>query len=189
MLISESYRASQAQLHATTNYGTASIEYAPLVTQILDRLQVSHLLDYGCGKRMNLVRHIKPKQKLKYQAYDPAVPSLAGDPIPAEMVACIDVLEHIEPDCLDAVLDHLQKLTEGLLFASVHTGPASKVLDDGRNAHLIQQPLNWWLPKFMPRFDIQTVQMTSEHGFYVIANSKPAMIESTDGEKLNGSNH
>jgi len=33
-------------------------------------------------------------------------------------------------------------------------GPAGKVLSDGRNAHLIQKPLSWWLPKLCERFEI-----------------------------------
>ena len=93
------------------------------------------------------------------------------------MVACIDVLEHIEPEYLQGVFDHLQDLTEVILFATVHTGPAGKTLSDGRNAHLTQQPMEWWLPHFMERWNIQTVQRTSKHGFYVIANHQDLELE------------
>ena len=92
------------------------------------------------------------------------------------MVACIDVLEHIEPLYLDSVLDDLKRLAEGIAFLSVHTGPAIKVLSDGRNAHLIQQPMEWWLPKIWERFDIQTVQIM-DNGFFVIGTAK--LIEMT----------
>jgi hypothetical protein len=83
------------------------------------------------------------------------------------MVACIDVLEHIEPDCLDDVLDHLAGLVQRLGFFTVHTGPAIKVLPDGRNAHLTQQPARWWLPKLLDRFDLMMFQKT-EQGFWVL---------------------
>ena len=33
------------------------------------------------------------------------------------------------------------------LVALLATGPAEKMLPDGRNAHLIQQPKQWWLDK------------------------------------------
>jgi hypothetical protein len=181
--ISDQYRSEQEALHAKGNYGTASIGYAPLVTEIINRLQATHLLDYGCGRQMNLARHIKPKHKVTYQAYDPGVPDLAGDPVPAHLVCCIDVLEHIEQDRLEFVLDHLGSLTEGAIFVTIHTGPAVKTLSDGRNAHLIQQPLSWWLPKLWERFDLHTVQITGEHGFYVIAYAK-SRIEATNGAKL-----
>lgn len=184
-LISDTYRSQQQHLHETTTYGTMGEQYGPLIAQILNRLEVSHLLDYGSGKNMGLMKGLqgKIKGKLTYQAYDPGVPELAGDPIPAQMVACVDVLEHIEPECLDNVLDHLASLTEVVAFLSVHMGPALKTLPDGRNAHLIQEPVEWWLPKIMQRFDLQTFQMSSEKGFYVICYAKPR-LEAVDGSKL-----
>ena len=33
-------------------------------------------------------------------------------------------------------------------------GPAAKILADGRNAHLIQKPSSWWLPKIVKYFEI-----------------------------------
>ena len=185
-LITEEYRLQQAALHAKGGYGVASLKYGHLVAEIMNNLEITHLLDYGCGAMMNLMKALKAqgvKHKFTYQAYDPAVESLASAPIPAQMVACIDVLEHIEPDLLDNVLDHLAQLTEGVLLATVHTGPAGKVLSDGRNAHLIQQPMEWWLPKFMARFDVQTAQVISAHGFHVICFPK-LRIEAANGDKL-----
>jgi hypothetical protein len=184
MLISPSYKIEQEALHAKGNYGTASIQYAPLVTEIVNKLEVTHLLDYGCGSMLNLYKHIKPTRKLTYQAYDPGTEDYSEPPTPAEMVACIDVLEHIEPDYLDQVLDDLRRLTEVVLFCTVHTGPAVKVLSDGRNAHLTQQPMSWWLPKLWQRFDLQTVQVSGEKQFYCIAYAKPSMIENVNGEKM-----
>lgn len=152
-----------------------------MVSQIIERMEVSHLLDYGCGAQTNLAKHLKVSRKLMYQAYDPGVPRLSKPPVPAQMVACIDVLEHIEPDLIENVLDDLKRLTEGILFATVCTVPALKTLSDGRNAHLIQQPMSWWLPKFWQRWEIQTVQTTSEQGFMVIALAK-SQIERPDGK-------
>ena len=103
MRISEEYRKEQEALHATGKYGTASIGYAPFVSQVVNELNVEHLLDYGCGSLTNLLKHMDVKHKFRYQAYDPAVEEYSGDPVPAQMVACIDVLEHIEPEHLDEV--------------------------------------------------------------------------------------
>lgn len=144
-----------------------------MVTQIIERMGITHLLDYGCGSQVNLAKHLKVPHKLTYQAYDPGVPRYAKAPLPAQMVACIDVLEHIEPDCLESVLNDLERLCEGVLFATVDTAPAVKTLSDGRNAHLTQEPMSFWLPKFWERWTIQTVQSTSEHSFLVIAVAKP----------------
>lgn len=176
MLISEGYKKQQEALHATGQYGYASIGYAPLVSQIIDKLEITHLLDYGCGSQTNLIKHVQADHPFKYQAYDPAVDKFASPPIPAEMVACIDVLEHIEPELLENVLDDLERLTEWVGVFTVHTGPAVKTLSDGRNAHLIQQPPEWWLPKFMERWDLQTFQKMPQ-GFYVIVYAKPEHTE------------
>jgi hypothetical protein len=73
------------------------------------------------------------------------------------------------------VLDDLQTITK-VGFFTVHTGPAKKFLTDGRNAHLIQNPARWWLPKLCERWDILKVSPT-QGGFYVIvrvlAESRP----------------
>jgi hypothetical protein len=74
------------------------------------------------------------------------------------LVSCIDVLEHIESEYLEEVISQLEKLTTHVGIFSVHTGPARKVLADGRNAHLIQQPASWGLQKLIPHFDI--IQLT-----------------------------
>jgi len=93
------------------------------------------------------------------------------------MTVCCDVLEHIEPEFLDDVLDHLMELTDLILFCTINTGPAGKTLEDGRNAHLIQQPMEWWLPKLWERFAIQTYQITGQNEFMVIANNLNLEIE------------
>ena len=157
--------------------------YAPIVSAIIEKMGVTHILDYGCGEQCTLARHLKIRQKITYQAYDPGVPRFARAPLPAQMVACIDVLEHIEPDKLDNVLDDITRLTEGVVFLSVTTLPAMKTLEDGRNAHLIQQPMQWWLPKFWDRWDLQTIQVTQEGSFCVIGTAK-VRIEGTDGKKV-----
>ena len=184
-LISSDYLEQQTKLHEGGLYGTASLVYGGMVAEIVNRMEVTHLLDYGCGAGVNLSRELqgKIKHRLTYQAYDPAVPRYSKAPLPAQMVACIDVLEHIEPEFIDAVLDDLTRLTEGIIFATVDTGPAKKTLPDGRNAHILQQPLKWWFPKLEARFDVQTVQVTTNHSFFFIGYAKPH-LETIDGTPL-----
>jgi hypothetical protein len=156
-LISEEYRTMQQKLHENPNYGVASVQYAPLVAGVIDSLGVTEVLDYGAGKgRLGQTLPKHTKRALKIRHYDPAVPDWSAPPEPCGFVACIDVLEHIEPHLLDNVLDDLQRVTAGAGVFTVHTGAAVKVLPDGRNAHLIQQPPAWWLPKFFERFEVVT---------------------------------
>lgn len=183
-LISESYRKQNETLHESGVFGTIAEQYAPMISKIMDKLEVTHLLDYGCGTNLSLMKALKVGHKFKYQAYDPCVERFSAPPVPAEMVVCLDVLEHIEPDCIDDVLDHLQTLTEAVGVFTVTTVPAMKVLPDGRNAHLIQMPPEWWLPRLMCRFELQTFQLVSNTSFFVIVNALPGVIEGTDGAKL-----
>src|SRR4029079_1882699 len=102
--------------------------------------------------------------------YDPAFPEY-GNPQPAELVCCIDVLEHVEMECIDEVLRELRELVLEVGFFSVDTGPAVKTLPDGRNAHLIQRPSSWWLPKLCEHFEI--IQLGRDpHGFWVITEPR-----------------
>ena len=171
MKISPAYRREQEILHAFTEYGTASVKYAPLVSEIVNRLKVEELLDYGSG-RGNLMAFLQADHKVRIQCYDPALPEFAADPVPMQMCVAIDVLEHIEPECLDAVLDDLVRCTGVVGLFTICSRPAEKELTDGRNAHLIQEPLEWWLPKLWARFDLQTVQRTGPDDFHVIAYAR-----------------
>jgi FkbM family methyltransferase len=128
------------------------------------------LLDYGCGSKRSLLQALKLPAEAVYEGYDPAIPEYAGDPMPAELVSCIDVLEHIEPTLLDNVLDHLATLCDPYGFFTIHSGPAVKVLSDGRNAHLTQEGPDWWLPRLRQRFDV--LQMLAiPNGFVVVVRS------------------
>lgn len=172
-LISEAYRRMQQELHQNPNYGVASVHYAPLVAQLLETTRDSELLDYGAGKgRLGQTLRQIVKRPLTIHHYDPAIPEWSVPPAPCRFVACIDVLEHIEPALIDNVLDDLRRVVTGVFICTVHTQPAVKVLSDGRNAHLIQQPASWWLPKFLDRFELGSFTRM-EMGFWTILERKP----------------
>ena len=69
-------------------------------------------LDYGAASLGKTLEEIF-KRPLKIHHYDPAMPEWSEPPAPCNFVACIDVLEHIEPDLLDNVLDDLKRVTAG----------------------------------------------------------------------------
>jgi hypothetical protein len=169
-LISEDYRKEQEALHAKGNYGTASLQYGDIVSNIIDGMECNSMLDYGCGYMRNLLKVLRVERDCEYIGYDPAVPEFSFKE-PCDLVTCIDVLEHIEPDLLDNVLDDLMMLTKKCGFFTVHTGPAKKVLSDGRNAHLIQKSADWWLPKIMQRFELHSFQATAM-GFNVLVRAR-----------------
>jgi hypothetical protein len=152
--ISPAYLAEQQLLHKNPGYGVASVHVAPFVAKVIQRMDARSLSDYGAGKcRLQLALR-KLGIEIDYRPYDPAYPEY-GAPQPADLVTCIDVLEHVEPECLDAVLKELTRITVRLGFFTVHTGPAMKFLSDGRNAHLIQWPLNWWVDRLSQHFTVE----------------------------------
>lgn len=166
-MISDTYREMQRELHETRpDYGMASLQFGRVVGNIIDGNAVDTVLDYGAGKQ-RLKTVIDASRPYKYAAYDPAVPGISAAPEPADLVCCIDVLEHVEPDMLLAVLGHLHKLTRRVVFVTVHCGPAGKTLSDGRNAHLIQERPAWWLLKLCQFFDPMYVEPTPG-GFMLI---------------------
>lgn len=162
----------QQKLHENPQYGVASVQYAPMVAQVAEAIGARELLDYGAGKGRlgETLRQIMKNPPL-IRHYDPAIPDWSARPEPCPMVACIDVLEHIEPDLLDSVLDDLKRLVTGVGVFTVHVGPAKKVLPDGRNAHLIQRPASWWLPKFFERFGLLTFDRMPQ-GFWIVVDVK-----------------
>lgn len=167
-LMSDEYRKEQEELHKNPNYGVASISYAPIVSNLVNKLGITEILDYGAGKG-NLAKHLTPNHEVAVKHYDPSrtdIPEWTELPDSAQMVCCIDVLEHIEPELLENVLDHLAELTEFFGFFTIHTGPAVKTLSDGRNAHLTQEPPEWWLPRIIARWELIQYQAQS-NGFYV----------------------
>ena len=169
--ISEGYLEQQRKLHENPGYGVASIGYAPLVKELLTTYQFESLCDYGAGKQ----RLREQLEKLgaappEYYPYDPVFPEY-GKPQPADLVCCIDVLEHIEMEYLDAVLAELRDLVLEVGFFTVHTGPALKTLPDGRNAHLIQQPRDWWLAKLREHFEIAQIAGVP-NGFWVLVQPR-----------------
>ena len=54
-VITEEYRKLQQELHQNPNYGVASLQFAPIVADIIKDLNVESLSDYGAGKK-NLLK-------------------------------------------------------------------------------------------------------------------------------------
>lgn len=171
-MISPEYRTQQRELHRNPDYGVASLVFAPVVAKVMRANNIKSVCDYGAGKK-HLETSLRAEGlEFDYFPYDPAFPDY-GDPQPADLTCCIDVLEHVEPEHLEAVLEDLARITK-IGFFSIHTKPAAKVLPDGRNAHLIVQPASGWLPALCRYFEIhqlQTHQLMGQ-GFWVIVTTR-----------------
>lgn len=142
-LISLRYLDEQRALHARPEgYGGKGSKWATTVLALAQEIGATSILDYGCG-RGELGKALRAAGR-PIAEYDPAVSGADLLPAFADLVVTTDVLEHVEPECLVAVLAHLHRLTRKAVFFVVALTPANKTLSDGRNAHLILESRDWW---------------------------------------------
>src|SRR5689334_22038157 len=91
-LISDEYRRMQEELHRQPNYGVASVDYAPIVAEVMTTMGTRELLDYGAGKgRLGTTLQEMFGEALTVHHYDPAIPNWSQPPQPCNLVASIDV--------------------------------------------------------------------------------------------------
>jgi hypothetical protein len=140
-LISPDYAAQLRQMHAARAFSHGGQKHAGEILQLAAKVGAQTVLDYGSGPG-NLVIGTLP-----VSSYDPAVPGRDEDPEPADLIVCTDVLEHIEPEKLDAVLRHMRGLMLKAAYVVIALRPADKRLPDGRNAHLLIDNGAWWLDR------------------------------------------
>lgn len=149
-MITAEYQKLMQQMHTTVHtFGASGHKDADRVLAICEMFNTKDVLDYGCGKGT-----LAQSLGFPIQQYDPGVPEFSAMPKPAEFVVANDVLEHIEPEHIDGVLNHIRDLTKKVAMFLVATRPAKKNLPDGRNFHLIIKSEEWWLKKLKERFDI-----------------------------------
>ena len=138
--ITQQYADLNKKLHEVNrDYGGHGDRYAKIVRKLAETNGVKSILDYGCGKGA-----LAESLDFPIWEYDPGIEGKEAAPRPADLVVCTDVLEHIEPDLLPAVLEDFKRVIKVTGFFAIHTGAAGKTLPDGRNTHLIQQGMDAW---------------------------------------------
>jgi hypothetical protein len=154
LLLSEDYREQNRYLHESSAvYGTSGHKWSAQILSVIETDGgYASILDFGCGK--GTLATSLAESGIAVAEYDPAIPGKDTPPEPAELVICGDVLEHVERDCLDAVLAELKRLAKRKLIVVIDTNPADKTLPDGRNAHLIIENAAWWGARLARDFDV-----------------------------------
>jgi hypothetical protein len=145
-------------------------------TQIVDFLSQQHatsILDYGAGSANRLSVMLNQDYPGVYSVtdYDPGIPDISQSPEPHQVVVCIDVLEHVEPELIDNVLDDLKRVTQQSGYFEISTQPALRTLINGKNAHLIVQPADWWIEKLSLRFNVVSTE-EGQGNLTVVVTSK-----------------
>jgi hypothetical protein len=159
ILIGEEYQAEQERMHREhDDYGVACLGYVDTIANIVIGHDIQSMLDYGAGKGRLVPALSKTLQSnghtgsLAVELYDPGVPEWNMRPSPAELVTCIDVLEHVEPQYTLSVLHDLERVTDKICLITIGLKPARKVLSDGRNAHINLRPANEWIRLLLQHF-------------------------------------
>jgi 2-polyprenyl-3-methyl-5-hydroxy-6-metoxy-1,4-benzoquinol methylase len=157
MAHSDDYKAQLQRVHeqrtpqkawGTTGGRNAGAE---LVSIIRGRGDIKTVLDFGCGQR-TLEKYVQASSdchQVEWHNYDPGLPGL--DTLPTQdfdLIVSTDVLEHVEPDMIDETLDWMRAHAKRGMYHQIACDPCGLILPDGRNAHLITERLEWWLPKF-----------------------------------------
>ena len=131
------------------------------------------VLDYGCGDgrlfaslpfRIGGGAHTLLWVPFYYE-YDPAIPGKHVLPEPADLVVCLDVLEHVESEKLERVVLHILSLARKALLITVACKPSGKVLPDGSNQHQTVQEPQWW-HTYLTRFaDFTQIEASRGHEY------------------------
>ena len=180
-LISDYMLKMNKNLHKDAkNYGASTCDdvgisdhvgrMAVLAGQMIRNYGDVTILDYGCGKK-EFEQRMPPINGLSIHSYDPCIEGFDDPPEQADIVVCLDVLEHVELEYLNDVLDDIERVTGKLCYMSICTTVASKFYSDGQNMHLIQADYEWWYPKLRKRFDVTEVHRTKKH-FNVMLQKK-----------------
>jgi len=141
------YQQQLVEMHATTGWGGGGHKRAAAVDDLTRRYHCRTVLDYGCGKgtlkKALVVRHKWHPEAI--DEYDPGVTGKDTPPEPAGLVACTDVLEHVEPHLVDEICADLRRVTLVVAYVLIVKQPSDKFLPDGRNAHLTLMSTAEWL--------------------------------------------
>lgn len=148
MAVSESYLQQLRQLHASKDGFGRTRRIPELLLEAVQRHGVRSLLDFGCGKgaMVELLRESLPGVQVR--GWDPAFHAPDELPDDVDMIVSTDVLEHIEPEALDATLRDLRaRCRHQYHLIACHR--AATLLPDGRNAHLVVEAPDWWQQRFL----------------------------------------
>ena len=138
------------------------------------------VVDYGTGKGA-LVSRLRDQlpTAISVNGYDPAVKQFKIKPeTPVDIITCIDVLEHVELSLVDSVLHETNN--QLLIFVCmIDLQPSVKTMDNGRNAHIMLAPYDWWINRITRIFPDLFFVIPHKSGFdqklVVVASRKPEL--------------
>lgn len=156
-LITPEYQKMNKDIYNTSKRSAGGAKHAPIVMDLAMHWAAYNILDYGCGQGKLKETIDSANAGYSVTEYDPGIIGKDTLPVPTEFVACTDVLEHIEPELIDNVLDHVFSLMLIGGYFVISLCETKVWLPDGRNAHLLIKPVDWWLEKLLKYKEFEIV--------------------------------
>ncbi len=170
--LTKAYQEELRRQHDGTPWGRTGAKYIgdDLIKMLENTHRIKSVLDFGCGKGF-LGRFVKENlsRDIEYVDYDPGIPG--KDVLPTgrefDLVITTDVMEHIEPQCVDEVIRTMERLCTRTMINDIacykdlsifKTGPYI-----GSERHLIIEQPSWWREKFKEILLPTTVEMKYQH--------------------------
>ena len=139
--------------------GSGIARNLPLAIERIHELGICNsIIDYGAGKGA-LIGNLRSSidKEIRLIGYDPAIKEYSTKPVnQADLTLCLDVLEHIEEEDIDHTLQSIRGLTKYICLLVIDLQQAVKTLADGRNAHVLIAPAEWWISKVSGLFPCLT---------------------------------
>lgn len=181
-MISNNYRAQLIEAHSKDErWGTSARKHKANVERLISAIDARTLLDYGCGKGelARVLEHTIHSRGLFLCEYDPGIQGKDTRPSGSyDLLVCLDVMEHIEPDHLNEVMEHFKDLIGKFGFFVISNRYAKAVLPDGRNAHLIVENPAWWESVFKTYFTRVEVKYNAPRSeTYILVSADPYIPE------------
>ena len=159
------YEEEYKKLHEKGHFGGNSLkeEYVEHISELVRTTASTSLLDYGCGKAINYLKHkIHNRFGITDSGlflYDPGVPQfsrLTKEGI--DGVVCTDVIEHVPEEEIPNFLQTIFSKAEKFVFITIHCGLAVKTFPDGTNVHVTVKEPKWW-DEQLKKYNVNNIKL------------------------------
>lgn len=155
----------EAKIKICPSWGSSGHKCVLEAIDVLDEMGALSAVDYGCGTGSlgTALNGIVPE--IKVTNYDPVRPPYDVIPsTPSDVVLCVDVMEHVEEDQVDAVIKNIYSLCRTGAYFVIDCRKAYHILPNGTNAHITIKPQGWWTKKLQAQFPIVDCFRTGRNG-------------------------
>jgi hypothetical protein len=144
-LISDEYKELLQRTHQSIEWGAAThFRHELELKALMSRTGSKTILDWGSGREALRQTVERNQEGWKVYSYDPGR-NLMELPEKVDVVVSCDVLEHVEPVYLIPTVETMFKIAQKGMYHVIACRHAKVVLADGSPAHLVVQPIEWWL--------------------------------------------